>query len=140
MSPAGEPSLSDYSWKVAALNLAETLSPADLVLGEEYAVYVPSERQVYPFKLVSVDLALHAYSFDPTRTDSGLEPISAVAEDLPYVYAKGVKAHGEVESLMFESVLRQDRGKHCRQTMGFGELEKQAFQRETCLLTSLLTD
>jgi len=131
VSPAGEPSLSDYSWKVAALNLAETLSPADLVLGEEYAVYVPSERQVYPFKLVSVDLALHAYSFDPTRTDSGLEPISAVAEDLPYVYAKGVKAHGEVESLMFESVLRQDRGKHCRQTMGFGELEKQVFQLDT---------
>ena len=132
VTPAGEPSKFDFTWKVVALTLAEPLSPVkDLELGGEYAVWVISERQVHPFKLVGINIATQTYTFLPSRSGTDLKEISAKAADLPYVYPKGIKVHGECESLVFESVIRQGKGKHCRQTIGFDELEKQGFQLDT---------
>ena len=131
--PTGKPSKQDWTWKVVALNLAEPLSPVkDLELGGEYAVWVISERQVHPFKLVGINIATQTYTFLPTKGDSNLVEISATVEHLPYVYPKGIKVHGECESLVFESVIRKGRAEHCRQTVSFAELEmKEKYQLDT---------
>jgi hypothetical protein len=50
----GKASNTDFSWKVAELIFASHKLAADLVLGEEYSVYVAKFQEVFPFRLVGI--------------------------------------------------------------------------------------
>lgn len=87
-------------WKVVELIESQTLTPQDMVIGEEYGIFTQLERHIMRHTLVGIDLRTHTYIFSPVG-DSTSE-LQVTARNWPTIYPANVGGHGNVESVVFQ--------------------------------------
>ena len=103
VDPDGNMSTRMHTWKVADTMFTTGLRSEDLTIGAEYGVFVRSEENVVPFKLVVINLDLKMYYFRSMQ--EGVDDIECHASNLPSIYPKGANrnAHSDVHTVVLES-------------------------------------
>ena len=113
-----------HSWRVADVisEVPITEVPAQRI-GNEFGIYVQSEEQVLPFRLVAVDIDKF-YTFKSTT--AGVEDLTCEWRRLPSIYEAGqvLNAHSNIRSVVFECVRKS-------------ELEQHYYVQHTVLMTSI---
>ena len=122
---ASLPTLIYVYFQVKEFIYSKGLTKKDLVLGNNYALYVTHLRKLMPFTLVSLNIKTGHYIFSPV---SGFGP-DIIGNDahFPEVYTAGTKKHTAEQGMVLESVLRNDYGKYATQKFDFQAVEKKPF-------------
>jgi len=138
----GNPTEEYHTWKVVDLDYTKPLSADELLIGEEYGVYIRVEDKIVTHKLVSIDLTTNDYTFAPKANSSrkelrissldlnkGVEgeSLKASGSSLPTVYPKGTTKHGDVNKVTLECVERNSDGSYTRDDIPFGKIKKTKF-------------
>jgi hypothetical protein len=129
VDPNGNRSNESYSWKIADLVYAQALGLDDLLLGEEYGVYVRLENAVHPFKLTGVDLDSATYNFKALT--AGVEDLKATGHNLPSVYPKGTTRHADVSKVIVECTQKGSSSGYARDELSMKDIKKEKFTLDT---------
>ena len=125
VNPNGGRSNEQYSWKVAKLIFTEPLRLEDLVIGQEYGVYIQLKNAVLPFRLTGIDLETNTYSFKALK--DGIENIQTNAGSLPSVYPKGTTRHADVSKVVVECVQKGESGGYSQEELTMKVIRKEKF-------------
>lgn len=122
----GKVSEENYTWKIKELIYSKVLKPSELILGEEYSIYITRFKKCYPYRLVGINLLTHMYYFKSIDIDN-VPDIESSESSLPSIHPKGTKSHDTCEKIVIESNIPRHDGQYISETLLFNEIEKQPF-------------
>ena len=126
VDPKGNESEKEYTWKVVELNYAQEICANKLELGTQYTVYVPNMKQVFPYRLVGKNILTEEFVFQ--SLDSKVDNITCTNHTLPSVYQQGTAVHGGVESVILESIIRNEEDhSYAKETLDFATMSNGEF-------------
>jgi len=113
-------------WKVTGLEYNVALKPDELVLGEEYSVYVYKKQKIHTFKLTSKDIGNEQLNFQ--SMDDTVENLEKVSYNkLPTVYRKGIDTHNEIKKVFLECSVYADDYTKARDELDYAKIENDKF-------------
>ena len=110
-------------WTVVEINEIQPLAAKEVVIGEEYGIYL--QNKIVPYTLVGIDLRtdtfVFALSIDPTKE------LPVHVDSWPTVYSASVDTHGESLAVVVECKIRSRSGHYIRQSLPIDQIGKQKF-------------
>ena len=128
VDPEGDLSTRMHTWKVADVMFTPSLRSEHLFLGREYGVFVPSEENVVPFKLVGLNLDSKMYSFRSMQ--EGVDDIECHVSNLPSIYRKGAhrNVHSDVHTVVLESETISSAGGYIQDEVPMEKIRNEKFE------------
>ena len=124
LDPDGNESEKLYSWKVVELAQADTVPLKDLLLGEEYVIYVPSSHMGVACRLMAANLRNGEYMFQ--YLDSDKEILVSVSK-LPSIYPKSTKLYTKCQSIIIQCTTLGSNNSYAQESLAFGKVEVETF-------------
>lgn len=125
----GVTSIRHHTWKIVHLIYSQPLGLDDLQIQQDYGVYMRQENAVLPFKLLSVCLESKTYTFK-SLTD-GVENLEVNSRNLPSIYAKDTRNHGDVYAVVVECTKPRADGSVMREELLMQEMRNDHFILDT---------
>lgn len=110
-------------WTVVELVEVQPLLAKDLLIGEQYGVYL--KNRVVSHMLVSIDLRTSTYAF--ALSDDPKSELLVTVDCWPTIYPSGVTSHGEVHSVIVECKMRSRDGGHVRESLPVDRIRNKKF-------------